>query len=54
MLYAIQKGQPEIAVLLLNAGADPNVREIEGRTALIIAASGGGPRSGSRIAGEGR
>ncbi len=41
LLYAINRNEPAIAVLLLEAGAEPNVRNPENDTALIAAADAG-------------
>ncbi|HMQ29643.1 MAG TPA: ankyrin repeat domain-containing protein [Chloroflexaceae bacterium] len=39
--YALWRGEPEIARLLVEGGADPNVRSPKGEPALILAASAG-------------
>ena len=39
--YALREGEPEIAYLLVNAGADPNQRTFDGKPVLIVAADAG-------------
>ena len=38
LLFAIARAQPRVAVALIEAGADPNSRDDDGATALIVAA----------------
>ncbi len=39
--FALWHGEPRIAIALIEAGADPNSRDHEGRTALTVAANAG-------------
>lgn len=39
--YALREGEPEIAQLLVNAGADPNQRTYDDKPVLIVAADAG-------------
>jgi len=39
--FALWHGEPKVALALIEAGADPNSRDHEGRTALIVAANAG-------------
>ncbi len=37
LIYALRRNQPDAALALIEAGADPNARDLEGKSALALA-----------------
>jgi hypothetical protein len=40
LIYALRQNQPDIALALVEAGADPNARDLNGASALVLASRG--------------